>query len=140
MTVRDIEIAAEPIDAYEAAVEVLEDATTRGSFKVVLDEAAHRYSISWETRVSGSRYDFRFQRLGARVTRVEVELGFSGAIGWLIGLLRAAGNGPHLDRILGDIRKLAESEEFYEDHADEVDEDDDAGEHADGEWMSDLPR
>ena len=139
MTVRDIEIAAEPIDAYEAAVEVLEDATTHGSFKVVLDEAAHRYSISWETRVSGSRYDFRFQRLGARVTRVEVELGFSGAIGWLIGLLRAAGNGPHLDRILDDIRKLAESGVLPDD-ADEVDEDDDAGEHADDEWMSDLPR
>ncbi len=134
MTVRDIEIAAEPIDAYEAAVEVLEDATTHGSFKVVLDEAAHRYAISWATRVSGSRYDFRFQRLGARVTLVEVELGFSGAVGWLIGLLRAAGNGPHLDRILGDIRTLAESAEFYEDDADEVDQDGDAGEHADDEW------
>lgn len=134
MTVRDIEIAAEPIDAYEAAVEVLEDATTHGSFKVVLDEAAHRYAIAWETRVSGSRYDFRFQRLGARVTLVEVELGFSGAIGWLIGLLRAAGNGPHLDRILGDIRKLAESAEFYEDDADEAGEDDDSAEHADDEW------
>ncbi len=134
MTVRDIEIAAEPIDAYEAAVEVLEDATTHGSFKVVLDEAAHRYAIAWETRVSGSRYDFRFQRLGARVTLVEVELGFSGAVGWLIGVLRAAGNGPHLDRILGDIRKLAESAEFYEDDVDEVDQDDDFGEHADDEW------
>lgn len=120
MTVRDIQINAEPIDAYEAACEVLEDATTRGAFRVVLDEEAHRYSIAWQTRLSGSRYDFRFERLGATLTRVEVELDFSGAVGGLIRLLRGRGNGPHLERILDDIRQLAESEEFYQD-----DEDDD---------------
>ena len=120
MTVRDIQINAEPIDAYEAACEVLEDATTRGAFRVVLDEEAHRYSIAWETRLSGSRYDFRFERLGATLTRVEVELDFSGTVGGLIRLLRGRGNGPHLERILDDIRQLAESDEFYQD-----DEDDD---------------
>lgn len=122
MTVRDVQVSAEPIDAYEAACEVLEDATTRGAFKVVLDEEAHRYSIAWETRLSGSRYDFRFERLGATLTRVEVELDFSGVVGGLIRVLRGPGNGPHLERILDDIRQLAESEEFY--HDDEDDEDD----------------
>ena len=115
MTVRDIEVNAEPIDAYEAACEVLEDATTRGAFRVLVDEEAHRYSIGWSTRLTGSRYDFRFERLGATLTRVEVELQFGGALGGVIGLLRRPGNGAHLDRILDDIRGLAESEEFYED-------------------------
>ena len=115
MTVREIEINAEPIDAYEAACEVLEDATTRGAFRVLVDEEAHRYSIGWSTRLTGSRYDFRFERLGATLTRVEVELQFGGALGGVIGLLRRPGNGAHLDRILDDIRGLAESEEFYED-------------------------
>ena len=115
MTVREIEVNAEPIDAYEAACEVLEDATTRGAFRVLVDEEAHRYSIGWSTRLTGSRYDFRFERLGATLTRVEVELQFGGALGGVIGLLRRPGNGAHLDRILDDIRGLAESEEFYED-------------------------
>ena len=115
MTTREIEINAEPIDAYEAACEVLEDATTRGAFRVLVDEEAHRYSIGWSTRLTGSRYDFRFERLGATLTRVEVELQFGGALGGVIGLLRRPGNGAHLDRILDDIRQLAESEEFYED-------------------------
>ena len=128
MTLREIEIQAEPIDAYEAACEVLEDATTRGAFRVLLDEEAHRYSIGWQTRLSGSRYDFRFERLGAALTRVEVELQFSGVMGGLIGLLRGPGNGPHLERILDDIRQLAESEEFYSD--DEEEDDDEAEEDA----------
>ena len=115
MTVRDIEVNAEPIDAYEAACEVLEDATTRGAFRVLVDEQAHRYSIGWSTRLTGSRYDFRFERLGATLTRVEVDLQFGGALGGVIGLLRRPGNAAHLDRILDDIRQLAESEEFYED-------------------------
>lgn len=119
MTVRDVQINAEPIDAYEAACEVLEDATTRGAFQVVLDEEAHRYSIAWQTRLSGSRYDFRFERLGATLTRVEVELDFSGTVGGLIRLLRGRGNGPHLERILDDIRQLAESDEFYQDGEDD---------------------
>lgn len=124
MTLRDVEINAEPIDAYEAACEVLEDATTRGAFRVLLDEEAHRYAIGWQTRLSGSRYDFRFERLGATLTRVEVELQFSGVMGGLIGLLRGPGNGPHLERILSDIQQLAESEEFYSDDEDDDDADD----------------
>ncbi len=126
MTTREVEIEAEPIDAYEAACEVLEDATTRGAFRVLVDEQAHRYSIGWNTRMSGSRYDFRFERLGATLTRVEVELQFSGTLGSFIGFLRSPGNGPHLDRILNDIRQLAESEEFYEDHHEEDEEPEDS--------------
>ncbi len=130
MTAREVEVQAEPIDAYEAAVEVLEDATTQGAFKVLIDEQARRYSIAWLTRLSGSRYDFRFERLGQTRSRVEVELQFSGFFGPLLRLLRASSNGPHLERILGDIRALAESEEFYEDggaEEDDLEEDADAG-------------
>ena len=128
MTLREIEINAEPIDAYEATCEVLEDATTRGAFRVLLDEEAHRYSIGWQTRLSGSRYDFRFARLGAALTRVEVELQFSGVMGGLIGILRGPGNGPHLERILADIQQLAESEEFYNDDEEEDEEAEDEAE------------
>lgn len=128
MTLREIEIHAEPIDAYEATCEVLEDATTRGAFRVLLDEEAHRYSIGWQTRLSGSRYDFRFARLGAALTRVEVELQFSGVMGGLIGILRGPGNGPHLERILADIQQLAESEEFYNDDEEEDEEAEDEAE------------
>ena len=49
------------------------------------------------------------------MTRAEAVLEFSGVLGPLLRLIRGAGNGPHLEQILGDIRGLAESEEFYED-------------------------
>ena len=49
------------------------------------------------------------------MTRAEAVLEFSGFLGPLLTLIRSAGNGPHLEQILGDIRDLAESEEFYED-------------------------
>ena len=49
------------------------------------------------------------------MTRAEAVLEFSGFLGPLLTLIRSAGNGPHLEQILDDIRDLAESEEFYED-------------------------
>ena len=119
MTIRDIEIEAEPIDAFEATQEVLERAVTEGSFSEALNEPPRHYAIDWSTALSGARYDFRIERLGSSYTRVEAELVFSGVLGPLLRLIRGAGNGPHLEQILGDIKGLAESDEFYEDSEDD---------------------
>ena len=130
MTTRETEIDAEPIDAFEAALEVLENAVTQGAFKVVVEEAPRHYAIEWGTRVTGARYDFRFERSLGGGTRAEAQLEFSGLMGPLLRLLRERGNGPHLEQILSDIKRLAESEEFYQDDdddevgdADELDDD-----------------
>ena len=119
MTVREIEIDAEPIDAYEAAVEVLERAITEGAFKEIVNESPRHYAINWSTSLTGARYDFRFERTTGSMTRAEAVLEFSGFLGPLLTLIRSAGNGPHLEQILDDIRDLAESEEFYEDSDDD---------------------
>ena len=123
MTLRDIEIDAEPIDAFEAAVEVLERAITEGAFKEIVNESPRHYAIDWSTALTGARYDFRFERTTGSMTRAEAVLEFSGFLGPLLTLIRSAGNGPHLEQILDDIRDLAESEEFYEDSDDDDDED-----------------
>ena len=131
MTTREIDIDAEPIDAFEATVEVLERAITEGAFKEIVSEAPRHYAISWSTAVTGARYDFRFERGTGGTTRAEAVLEFSGILGPLLTLLRGAGNGRHLEQILDDIQDLAESEEFYEDTEDDesvdesVDESDD---------------
>lgn len=119
MTTRDIDIDAEPIDAYEAAQEILERAVTEGAFKVVLDEAPRHYAIEWATRMAGARYDFRIERSGGHRSRLEAQLEFTGLMKPLLILVRGAGNGPHLEQIIGDIKELAESEEFYEDDEEE---------------------
>lgn len=129
MTIRDLEIEAEPIDAFEASLEVLELAITEGAFKELVSESPRHYAIGWSTALTGARYDFRFERAGGGFTRAEAELEFSGLLGPLLRMIRGAGNGPHLEKILGDIRELAESEEFYEDDAalddsDEVEDED----------------
>ena len=123
MTLREIEIEAEPIDAFEAAVEVLERAITEGAFKEIVNESPRHYAIDWSTALTGARYDFRFERTTGSMTRAEAVLEFSGFLGPLLTLIRSAGNGPHLEQILDDIRDLAESEEFYEDSDDDDDED-----------------
>ena len=130
MTVREIEIDAEPIDAFEATLEVLEQAVTEGAFKEVVSESPRHYAIDWSTALTGARYDFRFERAGGGVTRAEAMLEFSGFLGPLLRLIRGAGNGPHLEQILGDIKGLAESEEFYEDEDDgeELEDDTDVDE------------
>lgn len=115
MTLREIEIEAEPIDAFEAALEVLEMAVTEGAFKEIVNESPRHYAINWSTALTGARYDFRFERAVGGVTRAEAVLEFSGFLGPLLTLIRGAGNGPHLEQILDDIKGLAESEEFYED-------------------------
>ncbi len=125
MTVREIEIDAEPIDAFEATLEVLEQAITEGAFKEVVSESPRHYAIGWSTSLTGARYDFRFERAGGSMTRAEAMLEFSGFLGSLLRLIRGAGNGPHLEQILGDIKDLAESEEFYEDDDAVDDEDED---------------
>lgn len=122
MTLREIEIDAEPIDAFEATLEVLEQAVTEGAFKEVVNESPRHYAINWSTALTGARYDFRFERAGGSMTRAEAILEFSGFLGPLLRLIRGAGNGPHLEQILGDIKGLAESEEFYEDSDDDLDE------------------
>ena len=119
MTTRDIAIEAEPIDAYEAAQEVLERAVTEGAFKVVIDEAPRHYAIEWATRMAGARYDFRIERSGGHRSRLEAQLEFTGLMKPLLILVRGAGNGPHLEQIIGDIKELAESEEFYEDEGED---------------------
>ncbi len=119
MTTRDIEIDAEPIDAFEAVQEILERAVTEGAFRVVLDEAPRHYAIEWSTRMAGARYDFRIERSGGHRSRLEAQLEFTGMMRSLLTLIRGAGNGPHLEQIIGDIKALAESEEFYEDDEDE---------------------
>ena len=126
MTTRSIDIDAEPIDVFEATVEVLERAITEGAFKEIVSEAPRHYAIKWSTAVTGARYDFRFERGVGGTTRAEAILEFSGVLGPLLTLLRGAGNGRHLEQILDDIQDLAESEEFYEDSEDDegVDEDD----------------
>jgi hypothetical protein len=125
MTIREIEIDAEPIDAFEAAVEVLERAITEGAFHEVVNESPRHYAIGWSTAMTGARYDFRFERTSGSMTRAEADLEFSGFLGPLLRLIRGSGNGPHLEQILDDIKGLAESEEFYEDDADELEADDD---------------
>ena len=126
MTTRSIDIDAEPIDVFEATVEVLERAITEGAFNEIVSEAPRHYAIKWSTAVTGARYDFRFERGVGGTTRAEAILEFSGVLGPLLTLLRGAGNGRHLEQILDDIQDLAESEEFYEDSEDDegVDEDD----------------
>ncbi len=125
MTTRDIGIDAEPVDAFEATVEVLERAVTEGAFKEVLNESPRRYAIGWKTVLSGARYDFRFERGIGGTTQAEAILEFSGFMGPLLTLFRGAGNGSHLEQILGDIKDLAESEEFYEDSEGDLEEEDD---------------
>jgi len=115
MTMREIEIDAEPIDAFEATLEVLERAVTEGAFQEVVNESPRHYAIGWSTSLTGARYDFRFERATGSVTRAEAVLEFSGFLGPLLRMIRGSGNGPHLEQILGDIKGLAESEEFYED-------------------------
>jgi len=124
MTVREIEIDAEPIDAFEAAVEVLERAITEGAFKEIVNESPRHYAIDWSTALTGARYDFRFERTTGSMTRAEAVLEFSGFLGPLLTLIRSAGNGPHLEQILDDIRDLAESEEFYEDDSEDGEDED----------------
>ena len=68
--------------------------------------------------MTGARYDFRFERAAGSATRAEAVLEFSGFLGPLLTFVRGAGNGPHLEQILGDIKGLAESEEFYDDDED----------------------
>ena len=131
MTTRDIAIGAEPVDAFEATVEVLERAVTEGAFKEVLNESPRRYAIGWKTVLTGARYDFRFERGIGGTTQAEAILEFSGFMGPLLTLFRGAGNGSHLEQILGDIKDLAESEEFYEDQEEETDEDEDDGDEDD---------
>ncbi len=128
MTTRSVDIDSEPIDAFEAAQEILERAITEGSFREVVNESARHYAISWSTRVTGARYDFLFFRQGG-TTQLEATLEFSGLLGPLLRLIRGAGNGSHLESILGDIKELAESEEFYEETDDG---EDDAGAVEDG--------
>ena len=123
MTLREIEIEAEPIDVFEATLEVLEMAVTEGAFKEVVSESPRHYAINWSTALTGARYDFRFERAVGGVTRAEAVLEFSGFLGPLLTLIRGAGNGPHLEQILGDIKGLAESEEFYEDDDEDADGD-----------------
>lgn len=123
MTLREIEIDADPIDAFEAALEVLEQAITEGAFKEIVNESPRHYAIDWSTALTGARYDFRFERTTGSMTRAEAVLEFSGFLGPLLTLIRGAGNGPHLEQILDDIRDLAESEEFYEDSDDDDDDD-----------------
>ncbi len=139
MTMREIDIDAEPIDAFEAALEVLERAITEGAFRELVNESPSHYAIGWSTLLTGARYDFRFEPYEqggeAGGTWTQAELEFSGALGPLLRLFRGAGNGPHLEQILGDIKQLAESEEFYQDDSgddsgDDGDEDDDAGDDA----------
>ena len=125
MTTRDIDIDTEPIDAFEAALEVLERAVTDGAFKEVVNESPRHYAIGWTTVVTGARYDFRFERGIGGTTQVEAILEFSGFLGPLLTLFRGAGNGSHLEQILGDIKDLAESEEFYEDSEGDLEEEDD---------------
>ncbi|MCY3923671.1 MAG: hypothetical protein OXG27_14930 [Chloroflexi bacterium] len=125
MTLREIEIEAELIDVYEATLEVLEMAVTEGAFKEVVSESPRHYAINWSTALTGARYDFRFERVFGGVTRAEAVLEFSGFLGPVLTLIRGAGNGPHLEQILGDIKGLAESEEFYEDDGEETDDHDD---------------
>ncbi len=132
MTTREIEIAAEPIDAYEATLEVLERAVTEGAFNEVVNESPRHYAIGWSTALTGARYDFRFERAPGSVTRAEAMIEFSGFLGPLLRMIRGSGNGPHLEQILGDIKGLAESEEFYEDDG-EDDELDDELEEADSD-------
>ena len=121
MTTRVVEISADPIDAFEATVEVLEHAITEGAFREILSEAPRHYAIEWRTTLAGARYDFRFERASGSMTRTEAQLEFSGVLSPLLTLFRGAGNGPHLMQILNDVRDLAESDEFYEDD-DEEDE------------------
>ena len=123
MTIREIDIDAEPIDAFEAAIEVLERAITEGAFRELVNESPAHYAIGWSTLLTGARYDFRFESYEESGTWTQAELGFSGALGPLLRLFRGAGNGPHLEQILGDIKQLAESEEFYQDDGDDADED-----------------
>lgn len=141
MTIREIDIDAEPIDAFEAALEVLERAITEGAFRELVNESPSHYAIGWSTLLTGARYDFRFEPYEQGGTWTQAELEFSGALGPLLRLFRGAGNGPHLEQILGDIKQLAESEEFYQDDdgddgddgddsGDDGDEDDDAGDDA----------
>lgn len=125
MTLREIEIDADPIDAFEATLEVLEQAITEGAFKEVVNESPRHYAINWSTTLTGARYDFRFERAAGSMTRAEAILEFSGFLGPLLRLIRGAGNGPHLEQILGDIKGLAESEEFYEDSDEDGDDDPD---------------
>ena len=129
MTVREIEIDAEPIDVFEATMEVLEQAVTEGAFKEIVSESPRHYAINWSTSLTGARYDFHFERAVGSMTRAEAVLEFSGFLGPLLRLIRGAGNGPHLEQILGDIKGLAESEEFYED--DDAVEDQDVEEESD---------
>lgn len=121
MTIRDIDIDSEPIDAFEASLEVLERAITEGAFNETVNEAPRHYAISWSTALTGARYDFRFERLPGSQTRAEAQLEFSGVLGPLLKLLRGGSNGRHLEQILDDIKGLAESEEFYLDEGDEED-------------------
>ena len=123
MTLREIEIDADPIDAFEATLEVLEQAITEGAFNEVVNESPRHYAIDWSTALTGARYDFRFERAAGSMTRAEAILEFSGFLGPLLRLIRGAGNGPHLEQILGDIKGLAESEEFYEDSDEDGDDD-----------------
>ena len=125
MTTRDIGIDAEPVDAFEATVEVLERAVTEGAFKEVLNEAPRHYAIGWTTVLTGARYDFRFERGIGGTTQAEAILEFSGFLGPMLTLFRGAGNGSHLEQILGDIKDLAESEEFYEDSEGDLEEEND---------------
>ena len=94
MTVREIEIDAEPIDAFEAAVEVLERAITEGAFKEIVNESPRHYAIDWSTSLTGARYDFRFERTTGSMTRAEAVLEFSGFLGPLLTSALSARQAP----------------------------------------------
>jgi hypothetical protein len=119
---RDTFVDASLLDTYESTTELLHGHIELGAFKVWEDEPGEKWGIFWSGPLASSRYLFQF-RPEAKGTRVEVSLWLGGALGPVHHLLRRRGNRKHVDKILSDLKVLAESDDESDDeYLDQEDE------------------
>ena len=113
-------IDASPLDTYESTTELLHGHIEHGAFKVWGDEPGEQWGIFWSGPLASSRYLFQF-RPEADGTHVEASLWLGGALGPVHHLFRRRGNRKHVDKILSDLKALAESDEEFTTDGSDVD-------------------
>ncbi len=109
-------VDASPGETYESTRDLLHGHIESGAFKVLEDDPAREWGIFWKGPIASSRYLFVFRGQDGG-TQVEATLWLGGVLGPVHNLLRRRGNRTHIEKILRDLKALAESD-------DELDEED----------------
>ena len=134
---RDTFIDASLLDTYDSTCELLHGHIELGAFKVWEDEPGERWGIFWSGPLASSRYLFQFQA-EADGTRVEASLWLGGALGPVHHLLRRRGNRRDVDKILSDLKALAEGGDAPEDELAELGDDGHGGDVPSGDGADDV--